>query len=178
MLTIDKNLSISTRDTDGPRFDFPLNEQTAQDMRIIQRNVIYAIGVPTAIANETILSTQPYFGQYGQILKIIVKRDGFTTGEDPEEYSSAYITYSTHFAACLAILSIQSKRIEKFKNIQASYATTKYCKYYVQRKHCKIKAFSLMTDLFCWWGWIRNNCELKHKLFNEGFTLQQNYFGK
>ena len=142
MLAIDKNLSVSTRDTDGSRFDFPLNEQTAQDMRIIQRNVIYIIGVPTAIADETILCTQPYFGQYGQILKVIVKRDCFTTGEDPEEYSSAYITYSTHFAACLAILSVQSKRIDKFKNLQASYATTKYCKYYVQRKHCKIKACS------------------------------------
>jgi hypothetical protein len=41
-----------------------------QDMRVVQRNLVYAVGLPLEICREDILREQEYFGQYGKVVKV------------------------------------------------------------------------------------------------------------
>ena len=41
-------------------------------IRIIQKNLIHVQGLPKSLANADILKSNEYFGQYGQIVKILV----------------------------------------------------------------------------------------------------------
>jgi hypothetical protein len=39
-------------------------------VRVVQRNLVYVIGLPPAIALEETLRRPEYFGQYGRIVKV------------------------------------------------------------------------------------------------------------
>jgi hypothetical protein len=42
--------------------------------RVVQRNLMYVIGVPASTANEDTLRKPEYFGQYGKISKMVIHR--------------------------------------------------------------------------------------------------------
>jgi len=43
-------------------------------VRVIQRNLVYIIGLPAHLCNESVLERREYFGQYGKVLKVSVSR--------------------------------------------------------------------------------------------------------
>ncbi|VAI16333.1 unnamed protein product [Triticum turgidum subsp. durum] len=43
-------------------------------VRVIQRNLVYIIGLPANLCNESVLERREYFGQYGKVLKVSVSR--------------------------------------------------------------------------------------------------------
>ena len=98
--------------------------------RIIQRNVIYVIGIEDNIASESILSSDEYFGQYGEIVQIFLNKKGYTITDEKKIYYSAYITYNNNYSACLSIIALESSLVPKHKKLRASYASTKYCKFF------------------------------------------------
>ena len=49
-------------------FNYILDQKTMNNIRVIQRNVIYIIGIKKEIAYEKTLRSKEYFGQYGQIV--------------------------------------------------------------------------------------------------------------
>lgn len=67
------------------------------DLRTLKKNMIYCSGLPSVLT-EPELQSNAYFGQYGQIEKIII------TPFPNRNYCSVYITYSHEFEAALAIL--------------------------------------------------------------------------
>lgn len=41
--------------------------------RIIQKNLVYLIGLPQSLASDEILKQESFMGQYGKILKVMLK---------------------------------------------------------------------------------------------------------
>lgn len=82
-------------------------QQSLVQVRILQKNTLYVIGVSPAIAKEDTLKRFEYFGQYGKILQVSLNnKDKAFQSENQGMCYSAYITYSSEREAAIAILSI------------------------------------------------------------------------
>ena len=46
------------------------------NIRIMQKNIVYVIGLSGTLANRDVLSSYQFFGQYGKILKIVINQSG------------------------------------------------------------------------------------------------------
>ncbi len=68
--------------------------------RIIQRNVIYVIGIEESIASESIISSDSFFGQYGEIVHVYLNKKGYVITDEKKTYYSAYITYNNYYSTC------------------------------------------------------------------------------
>ncbi|CAK66490.1 unnamed protein product (macronuclear) [Paramecium tetraurelia] len=112
------------------------NKSLLAEIRIICKNLIYVIGLAPNIAKEDVISFQlkkpEYFGQYGQIQKLIVIQSN--TFNPPSH--AAYITYRNEQEASLAILV---NIINIYLQVKASFGTTKYCTNFLKGQQCKIK---------------------------------------
>ena len=74
--------------------DVPKDRTALSNMRVIRRNLVYAVGLPPNIAYEDILRRPEYFGQYGKIAKIVINRNQITPGDATKRGSaSAYVTF-------------------------------------------------------------------------------------
>lgn len=74
------------------RMDAPKDRSQLVGMRVIRRNLVYAVGLPPGIANEETLRKPEYFGQYGKIAKIVLNRG--TPAQGRPSTSSAYVTFA------------------------------------------------------------------------------------
>ena len=102
-------------------------------IRIIKKNLVHAHGFPSNLANIEKLSQVEYFGQYGNIKKILLSSKT-NTGTNKKTFS-IYVTYSNEVEASLAILAVDSLLIEG-KLIRAFFGTTKYCNYFLNNNRC------------------------------------------
>lgn len=82
------------------RMDLPHDRQQLLGMRVIRRNLVYAVGLPPSIANEDLLRRPEYFGQYGKISKIVLNRG--TPAQGRPATASAYVTFvhKVSFSLC------------------------------------------------------------------------------
>lgn len=46
------------------------NRRELANMRVVQRNLVYATGLPSALDSEEVLRRPENFGQYGKIYKV------------------------------------------------------------------------------------------------------------
>lgn len=72
----------------------PKDRNQLANMRVIRRNLVYAVGLPPTIASEDILRKPEYFGQYGKISKIVLNRNNTTSGDPRRASASAYVTFA------------------------------------------------------------------------------------
>jgi hypothetical protein len=76
------------------QMDIPKDRTQLANMRVIRRNLVYAVGLPPNIANEDQLRKAEYFGQYGKIAKIVLNRNQVTPSTESRRGSaSAYVTF-------------------------------------------------------------------------------------
>ena len=47
-----------------------------QNVRVVQRNLVYAVGLPLHCCREEVLRRPEWFGKYGKIVKISANRNG------------------------------------------------------------------------------------------------------
>lgn len=73
--------------------DVPKDRTQLANMRVIRRNLVYAVGLPSSIANEEGLRRPDYFGQYGKIAKIVLNRNQASNGDPRRASCSAYVTF-------------------------------------------------------------------------------------
>ncbi len=71
----------------------PKDRSTLATMRVIRRNLVYAVGMPPNIATEDNLRKPDYFGQYGKISKIVINRN-HNPGDPRRASASAYVTFA------------------------------------------------------------------------------------
>jgi len=118
----------------GP-MDLPKDRNQLANMRVIRRNLVYAVGLPPSIANEETLRKPEYFGQYGKISKIVLNRSN-TTGGDPRRASaSAYVTFAHKEDTLSSILALDGFYVDG-RNVRASYGTSKYCSAFIKNVRC------------------------------------------
>ncbi|KAF9138988.1 transcriptional repressor proteinral negative regulator of transcription subunit 4 [Linnemannia schmuckeri] len=118
-----------------------MNRKHLSNMRVVQKSLVYVIGLPTKLANdEHTLRQHEYFGQYGKIAKVVINRRNApmpVAGSSPGQASvGVYITYVRKEDAAKAIAAIDGS-IWDGKILRASYGTTKYCTYYLRGMNCQ-----------------------------------------
>ncbi|VAI30446.1 unnamed protein product [Triticum turgidum subsp. durum] len=106
-------------------------------VRVIQRNLVYIIGLPANLCNESVLERREYFGQYGKVLKVSVSRP---TGAPSQQTStnngiSVYITYAKEEEAIRCIQAVHNFVLEG-KVLRACFGTTKYCHAWLRNQTC------------------------------------------
>jgi RNA recognition motif-containing protein len=77
------------------------------NVRVIQKNLVYVLGLPNRLASDEILKSNDYFGQYGKINKIVINRKP-PPGSNPNAHShtGVYITYARKEDATRAIEAV------------------------------------------------------------------------
>eukprot|EP00917_Polyrhabdina_sp_WS-2016_P026884 GHVP01057559.1.p1 GENE.GHVP01057559.1~~GHVP01057559.1.p1 ORF type:complete len:905 (-),score=141.23 GHVP01057559.1:119-2833(-) len=115
-------------------------KDTLRSIRVIQRDLVYVVGLPASIAKKEILRRPEFFGQYGRILHIVVNRSPHTstisTGSGAAGQTfCAYVTYATKEEAFAAVKDVSNGTFEG-KVLRASFGTTKYCTYFLRGLQC------------------------------------------
>jgi RNA recognition motif-containing protein len=115
--------------------EFAARKQLA-NVRVIQKNLVYVLGLPAKVCSEEILRQNDYFGQYGKILKIVINRRPTTNAQGQTVVGGVYITYARKEDATKAIEAVDSSICDG-RVIRATYGTTKYCSYYLRNQPCQ-----------------------------------------
>ncbi|KAJ8754227.1 hypothetical protein K2173_002127 [Erythroxylum novogranatense] len=108
------------------------------NVRVIQRNLVYVIGLPLDLADEALLQQKEYFGQYGKVMKVSISRTSTGAIQNSSNNSCCvYITYSKEEEAVRCIQSVHSFVLEG-KSLRACFGTTKYCHAWLKNMPCNI----------------------------------------
>lgn len=109
-----------------------LDKKHLHNYRVVQRNLVYIIGLPQSASSEEILKRPEYFGQYGKILKVVVHKNHNLSSHGT---ISAYITFAYKEDARAAIQALDGFMIEGHQ-LRASFGTTKYCNNFIRNINC------------------------------------------
>lgn len=82
----------------------PQDSRDLQTIRVIQKNLVYVIGLPIEAADETNLRRQEMFGQYGHLNKIVVNVKN-PVG-DKSNTCGVYLTFETEEQALDCIRAV------------------------------------------------------------------------
>lgn len=82
-----------------------LNKKHLAGLRVVQKNLVYVVGLNPKIREEDLLQTlrgEQYFGQYGKILKIVVSKA--KEGTNGNQSIGVYVTFARKqdAASCIA----------------------------------------------------------------------------
>ncbi|KAK4358777.1 hypothetical protein RND71_021006 [Anisodus tanguticus] len=105
-------------------------------VRVIQRNLVYIVGLPLSLADEDLLQRNEYFAQYGMVLKVSMSR---TAAGAIQQFAnntcSVYITYSKEEEAVRCIQSVHGFVLDG-RPLRACFGTTKYCHAWLRSMPC------------------------------------------
>lgn len=104
-------------------------------VRVLQRNLVYVIGLSPLIADEEILKSSDFFGQYGAIKKCVVNKNNAYKHAPGGLSYSVYITYVAEEACACCIRGVDGF-VYDGREMKASYGTTKYCSYFLKDVRC------------------------------------------
>jgi CCR4-NOT transcription complex subunit 4 len=111
-------------------------------IRIVDKSTVYVIGLAPSLIDHQVIRRFEYFGQYGQIQKVLIKTREFISKKESDSDSTklpsfaAHITYATPEEASLAILALD-KHVFDGRKIRASFGRTKFCKFFLQSIACQ-----------------------------------------
>jgi RNA recognition motif-containing protein len=107
------------------------------NVRVVQKNLIYILGLPAKYATEEYLRSPDFFGQYGKITRVITNRRGH--GHTPVISALAptgvYIMYTKKEDAMRAVEAADGTLFDG-KTLRVTYGTTKYCTYFLKNTPC------------------------------------------
>lgn len=103
------------------------------NVRVLQRNLVYAVGIPIEFAREDLLRSKSLFGGFGEIIKIVLSRR--KEAKPTDGVFSAYITYLKEEYAVEAIREMDGFRLGD-KAVRCTFGTTKYCSFFLRRIKC------------------------------------------
>jgi len=109
-----------------------MDKKALATMRVLQRNLMYVVGLSGRIAKEEILKKKQFFGKFGKLLKIVVNKK--VLGNGVTSYC-AYVTFRNAKDAELAIKKINGSILDGTR-IKATYGTTKYCTNFLRGITC------------------------------------------
>lgn len=117
------------------QLDPPKDRNQLSNMRVIRRNLVYAVGLPPSIATEETLRKAEYFGEYGKVNKIVLNRNHNGNGDPRRASASAYVTFAHKEDTLTCILALDGYYLDG-RNIRASYGTSKYCSAFIKNVRC------------------------------------------
>ncbi|KAI7907650.1 uncharacterized protein BX663DRAFT_491569 [Cokeromyces recurvatus] len=117
------------------------NRRHLANMRVVQKNLVYIIGLHPKLATEEIIRSPEYFGHFGKIAKVVINKrqiapTSHANGATSMQPSAAvYVTYARKEDAAKAIHAVDGS-VMAGRILRASYGTTKYCTYYLRNMAC------------------------------------------
>ncbi|KIJ60676.1 hypothetical protein HYDPIDRAFT_138939 [Hydnomerulius pinastri MD-312] len=116
-----------------------LGRRHLANVRVVQRNVVYVVGIGPRFAKEELIPTlrsNDYFGQYGKISKILLVKRTPSGGGTP--VLGLYITYHRRedAARCISTVDGTPSPGGGREVMRASYGTTKYCMAFLRGVSC------------------------------------------
>jgi CCR4-NOT transcription complex subunit 4 len=115
-------------------------------VRVKQQNLVYVIGlVPSMKDESTLLQTlrgPEYFGQYGDIDKIVVSK---AKPGAVNQGIGVYVTYARKEDAALCIQTIDGSA-NGDRVLRAQFGTTKYCSAFLRGETCMNKSCSFLHE--------------------------------
>ncbi|CAN8064029.1 unnamed protein product [Agarophyton chilense] len=100
--------------------------------RILQKNLVYVIGLSLTLAREEAIRRADMFGKYGRMLRILVNRSHPFNADAPGGPSiSAYVQYARDSDASAAVRAMNNAVLDG-REIRCAIATTKYCDAFVR----------------------------------------------
>ncbi|GMH12538.1 hypothetical protein Nepgr_014379 [Nepenthes gracilis] len=123
-----KSQKVKTKTSEG--------RKQLSSVRVIQRNLVYIVGLPLNLADEDLLQHRDYFGQYGKVLKVSISRTSAGTIQQfANSTCSVYIAYSKEEEAVRCIQSVHGFILEG-RSLRACFGTTKYCHAWLRNVPC------------------------------------------
>lgn len=104
------------------------------DVRVVQKNLVFVVGLPPRLADSDLLKKHHYFGKFGRIHKVVVNHSTTYAGSQGPS-ASAYVTYCRPEDALSAIKNVNHIQIDG-RTLKASLGTTKYCSYFLKNQQC------------------------------------------
>ncbi|KAI0567048.1 RNA recognition motif [Gracilaria domingensis] len=128
--------------------------------RILQKNLVYVIGLSLTLAREEAIRRADMFGKFGRMLRILVNRSHPFNADAPGGPSiSAYVQYARDSDASAAVRGMNNAVLDG-REIRCAIATTKYCDAFVRNA-----ATSLDPTAAHYCG--NQNCMYYHSLCTE-----------
>ncbi|XP_056638165.1 GATA zinc finger domain-containing protein 14 isoform X1 [Diorhabda sublineata] len=103
-------------------------------VRVVQRNLVFVVGLPMRLADPEVLKRHEYFGKFGKIHKVVINQSTSYAGSQGPS-ASAYVTYMKSDDALRAIQSVNNITIDG-RVIKSSLGTTKYCSHFMKNQTC------------------------------------------
>ncbi|KAJ8953681.1 hypothetical protein NQ314_007289 [Rhamnusium bicolor] len=103
-------------------------------VRVVQRNLVFVVGLPMRLADAEVLKRHEYFGKFGKIHKVVINQSTSYAGSQGPS-ASAYVTYMKSDDALRAIESVNNITIDG-RLIKSSLGTTKYCSHFMKNQTC------------------------------------------
>lgn len=104
------------------------------NVRVVQKNLVFVVGLPLRLADAEILKRHEYFGKFGKIHKVVINQSTSYAGSQGPS-ASAYVTYMKSDDALRAIQSVNNITIDG-RLIKSSLGTTKYCSHFMKNQPC------------------------------------------
>lgn len=137
------------------------NRKHLANVRVVQKNLVFVVGLPPRLADAEALRKHDCFGKYGRIHKVVVNHSTSYAGiQGPS--ASAYVTYYRAEDALRAIHAVNNVKVDG-RTLKASLGTTKYCNYFLKSQQCP-----------------KTDCMYLHELGDEAasFTKEEMQHGK
>lgn len=123
--------SNNNNSSSAPNNNNTLDRKHLHNYRVVQRNLVYVIGMPSNTASEETVRSANYFGQYGKITKTVIHKNSNISLSTV----SAYCTFWNREDAKAAIQALDGYWLEGHQ-LRASFGTTKYCNSFVRGVSC------------------------------------------
>jgi len=139
------------------------NRKHLANVRVVQKNLVFVVGLSPRLADAEILRKPDYFGKFGKIHKVVINHSTQYAGSQLQGPSaSAYVTYFKSEDALRAIQAVNNIFIDG-RTLKASLGTTKYCSHFMKNQSCP-----------------KNDCMYLHELGDDlaSFTKEQMQQGK
>lgn len=129
-------------------------------MRVVQKNLVFVVGLPLRLADPEILKRHEYFGKFGKIHKVVINQSTSYAGSQGPSASTcpacalgsswggyvaglmralvvlgAYVTYVKSEDALRAIQTVNNIALDG-RLIKSSLGTTKYCSHFMKNQPC------------------------------------------
>lgn len=114
-------------------------------IRVVQQKLVYVTGLSPNIKEEALHKTligDSFFGQYGKIIRLIVKKQ---PSRDGGSHYGIYVSYDTEEDAAKCISAVNGSQNGE-RTLRAQYGTTKYCSTYVRGDECTNKSCTFLHE--------------------------------
>uniref|UniRef100_A0A3B4CSY1 CCR4-NOT transcription complex subunit 4 n=1 Tax=Pygocentrus nattereri TaxID=42514 RepID=A0A3B4CSY1_PYGNA len=110
------------------------NRKHLASVRVVQRNLVFVVGLSQRLADPEVLKRPEYFGKFGKIHKVVINNSTSYAGSQGPS-ASAYVTYVRSEDALRAIQCVNNVVVDG-RTLKASLGTTKYCSYFLKSMQC------------------------------------------